>query len=97
MSVRTHTPSRSLKCASSKAAAAVEGVAFWTSVALPFAYPPLLAATTVSDLGVSTIGAVVVANALALVVGHGYDPGSDENEPESASDDRLAHAEEVAE
>jgi len=96
MSVRTHTPTRSLHRASSKAAAAVEGVAFWTSVALPFTYLPLFAATTVSNLGVSTIGVVVVANAVALVVGHDYDPGRDDR-TESGSDDQLAQGEEAVE
>jgi hypothetical protein len=79
MSVRTHSPSRSLHRVSSTAATAVEGAAFWTSVALPFTYLPLLAASTVTDLGVPTIGAIVVANALALVVGHGYDPAETED------------------
>lgn len=80
MSVRTHSPSRSLDRAASKASAAVRGVAFWSSVAIPFAYPPLLAVSTVTDVGVPVIAAVVVANAVTLVVGHGYDPGREEGE-----------------
>ena len=78
MSVQAHSSSRSLGRAASKASTAVRSAAFWSSVALPFAYPPLLAASTVTDLGVSVIAAVVVANALALVVGHSHDPGRGE-------------------
>ena len=83
MSVRKQSPSRSLDRAVRRCVDVVEGVAFWTSVALPLAYPPLLAATALSDVGPAVVAAVVVANAVALVVGHDYRP---ENEDGSAGE-----------
>lgn len=64
------------RSASSLAAVTVTGVravAFWVAVALPFCYLPLL----VGGLGggeLTLLAALVVANALALVVGHEHAP-----------------------
>jgi hypothetical protein len=49
----------------------VQAAAFWAAVTLPLAYLPALA------LGIDTMSArivatLLVANAVALVVGHGY-------------------------
>jgi len=50
----------------------VRGLAFWTAVALPFLYLPLL----VSGLGSQPVRlaflAMVAINAVALWLGHGY-------------------------
>ncbi len=50
----------------------VRGIAFWTAIALPFLYVPLLASGLQSS-SVRTVFAVLVAcNAVALLVGHSY-------------------------
>ena len=52
--------------------APIKGVAFWTAIALPFLYLPLLA-TGLQSSGVRTaFGVLVLANALTLLVGHSY-------------------------
>lgn len=49
--------------------------AFWTAVALPFVYLPLLATGTATDYPLA-IGALLALNAVTLLFGHGYDPGA---------------------
>jgi hypothetical protein len=52
--------------------APIRWVAFWTAIALPFLYLPLLA-TGLQSSGVRTaFGVLVLANALTLLVGHSY-------------------------
>lgn len=51
----------------------VQALAFWAAIAIPFAYLPIL--TTGFEGGTSplwTFAALVVANVVALVIGHGY-------------------------
>jgi hypothetical protein len=48
-------------------------VAFWTAIALPFLYLPLLL-TGGQNTGV-VVTALVVVNVAALVVGHGHENG----------------------
>lgn len=51
----------------------VQAFAFWAAIALPFAYLPIL--TSGFEGGANPIGtfvALVVANVVALVLGHGY-------------------------
>ena len=50
----------------------VRGVAFWTAIALPFLYLPLLATGLQSSAVRTAFGVLVVANAVALLVGHSY-------------------------
>lgn len=50
----------------------VEAVAFWSAVALPFLYVPLLATGIPSQAEQTAFVALLVLNVLALVVGHGH-------------------------
>lgn len=50
----------------------VEALAFWAAIALPFAYLPLLYSGFESTSGVLLFAGLVVANVLALYVGHGH-------------------------
>ena len=93
--MRTRSPSRSLDRVCRKTAGAVEGAAFWASIALPVAYPPLLAAVALSEIGPTALTAVVAANVLVLVVGHGYAPDTETNA--AAPSARRSPDEEVAE
>ena len=57
-------------------AAPLRFVAFWTAIALPFLYLPLLIGGLTG--GEPTVfGALLLANAGALVVGHDYHSGVD--------------------
>lgn len=55
----------------------VQVVSFWTAALLPLTYLPLLAAGVVADHP-TTFLAVLCANAVAFVLGHGH------NHPETA-------------
>ncbi|MFB6191723.1 MAG: hypothetical protein ABEI11_00195 [Haloarculaceae archaeon] len=48
-----------------------QAAAFWLAIALPFAYLPALA-VGFETAPVRIFAALLVANAVALVVGHGY-------------------------
>jgi len=50
----------------------VRGVAFWLAIALPFLYVPLLASGLQSSSVRLAFVALVVCNALALLVGHSH-------------------------
>ncbi|WP_277542013.1 hypothetical protein [Haloarcula laminariae] len=50
----------------------IRGVAFWTAVALPFLYLPLLATGLQSSAVRTAFGALLLANAVSLLVGHSY-------------------------
>ncbi len=52
--------------------APIRGVAFWTAIALPFLYLPLLATGLQSSAVRTAFGVLVLANAVALLVGHSY-------------------------
>ena len=52
--------------------APIRGVAFWTAIALPFLYIPLLATGLQSTAVRTAFGVLVLANAVALLVGHSY-------------------------
>lgn len=55
--------------------AAVQAAAFWIGVLLPLAYVPLLLFTESSRIdGFGLLARVVAINALACIVGHGYEP-----------------------
>lgn len=49
--------------------------AFWTATGLPFVYLPMLFGGLAADHPL-TIAALLTLNALALLVGHGHDPGA---------------------
>lgn len=53
--------------------ASVRAWAFWSAVVLPAAYVPLVATGAVWDVPL-VFGALLTLNAVAFVVGHGYDP-----------------------
>lgn len=53
--------------------APVRAAAFWTAVALPLAYLPLLATGAVWDRPLAFC-TLLALNAAAALVGHGYDP-----------------------
>ena len=63
---------RSLPLRSKSVFGPVRGIAFWTAIALPFLYLPLL----VSGLGTpptrTAFVALVACNAVALLVGHSH-------------------------
>lgn len=50
----------------------VQGVAFWTAVVLPLVWLSLLLVPLPSGADLWVIGTLIVLNAAALVVGHGY-------------------------
>lgn len=50
----------------------VRGVAFWTAVTLPFLYVPLLATGLETSNQVTAFLALLLCNALALLVGHSH-------------------------
>jgi formate-dependent nitrite reductase membrane component NrfD len=52
--------------------AAVRGVAFWTAIALPFLYLPLLITGLNSGATRTAFVALVVCNAVTLLVGHAH-------------------------
>jgi len=51
---------------------AVRGVAFWTAIALPFLYVPLLVSGLNTGSTRAAFVALVACNAVALYVGHTY-------------------------
>jgi hypothetical protein len=54
---------------------AVRAAAFWAAIVLPIGYPFLLSAGLDGTNGLYFVGLLAV-NALALRIGHDYDPGS---------------------
>ncbi|WP_232745035.1 hypothetical protein [Halorubrum aethiopicum] len=54
---------------------AVRAAAFWAAIVLPIGYPFLLSAGLDGTNGLYFVG-LLAANAVALAVGHDYDPGS---------------------
>ena len=52
--------------------APIRGAAFWTAVALPFLYLPLLATGLQSSAVRTAFGALLLTNAVALLVGHSH-------------------------
>jgi len=52
--------------------APIRGIAFWIAIALPFLYVPLLASGLQSSPVRIVFAALVVCNAVALLVGHPY-------------------------
>ncbi len=52
--------------------APVRGVAFWTAIVLPFLYVPLLATGLQSSAVRTAFAVLVLANVIALFVGHSY-------------------------
>lgn len=53
----------------------VRGIAFWTAIALPFLHVPLLLSGLDSGSTAAAFLALLVANAVALFVGHPYRSG----------------------
>jgi len=52
--------------------APIRGVAFWTAIALPFLYLPLLATGLQSSAVRTAFGVLVLTNVVTLLVGHSY-------------------------
>jgi formate-dependent nitrite reductase membrane component NrfD len=52
--------------------APIRGIAFWIAIVLPFLYMPLLASGLQSGSVRTAFVALVVCNAVALLVGHSY-------------------------
>jgi hypothetical protein len=50
----------------------VRAAAFWLAIALPFAHLPMLAGGFGSETELLTFLALIAANAVALLVGHGH-------------------------
>ncbi|WP_281194626.1 hypothetical protein [Halorubrum sp. F4] len=70
----------------------VRAVAFWAAIVIPVGYPFLLYAGLDRTNGLIFVG-LLAANAVALALGHDYDPGStDEYGVSAASDVRNASA-----
>jgi len=63
--------SATLSSLSTGAATPLRAVGFYAAIGLPFVYLPLLA-DGVGPADAPVVGALLAANALALVVGHGY-------------------------
>jgi len=58
-----------------RVATVVRAVAFWTGVLLPLAHVPLLLLVDQGRVdGLPLVARLLVANAVAVVVGHGHDP-----------------------
>ena len=64
---------RSAASAAASMFAPVRAAAFWSAVALPLAYVPLVATGAAWDLPL-VFCALLALNALAFLVGHGHDP-----------------------
>ncbi|GAA0227654.1 hypothetical protein ACFFQF_11880 [Haladaptatus pallidirubidus] len=64
-------PRNAVESTARKLFAPVQFLSFWTAVALPFAYPPLLYHGYVSATTV-TFALLLALNMVAIVVGHGY-------------------------
>jgi hypothetical protein len=58
-----------LRSALHRATASIEAASFWSAVALPLVYVPLIVTGSGPPL---LLGALVALNALALVLGHGH-------------------------
>ncbi|MBX0294822.1 hypothetical protein [Haloarcula nitratireducens] len=52
--------------------APIRGIAFWTAIALPFLYLPLLASGLHSGSVRTAFAALVVCNAVSLLIGHSH-------------------------
>lgn len=52
----------------------VETASFWAAVGLPLVYVPMLIATPVSSGDARLVAALVTLHAVALLLGHSYDP-----------------------
>lgn len=52
--------------------APLRGIAFWTAIALPFLYVPLLASGLESESVRMAFTLLVVTNVVTLIVGHPY-------------------------
>jgi cytochrome b561 len=63
--VRRHVPSPSR---------AMRRVAFWTAVALPFLYVPLLVSGVATSGERGALVLMLAFNVVSLYAGHGYDP-----------------------
>ncbi|MBX0325732.1 hypothetical protein EGH21_22200 [Halomicroarcula sp. F13] len=50
----------------------LRGIAFWTAIALPFLYLPLLASGLETPAVRTAFAALVACNAVALLLGHSY-------------------------
>ncbi|WP_226003925.1 hypothetical protein [Natrinema salinisoli] len=50
----------------------IRAAGFWTAIALPILYPPLLATGLSSSLEASAFVVLIVGHLLALYVGHGH-------------------------
>ena len=59
----------------SVAARPLRTVGFWTAVCLPFVHVPLLLSGIASAADAVAFAVLLAANLLALVLGHGHDPG----------------------
>ncbi|WP_435065311.1 hypothetical protein [Halobaculum sp. EA56] len=55
----------------------VTAVAFWAAVVLPFVSLIALFFVPRTPAGLAVVAALLAANAVALVLGHDYEPGSD--------------------
>lgn len=60
-----------VEAAGKKLLAPVQFVGFWSAIALPFGYLPLLYSGPVSD-SADALALLFVLNLVAMVVGHGY-------------------------
>jgi hypothetical protein len=67
---------------------AVRAAAFWTAIVLPIGYPFLLSAGLDGTNGLYFLG-LLAANALALRIGHDYDPGASDDLGVTARPDRA--------
>lgn len=54
--------------------ASLQFVGFWSAIALPFVYVPYLLTGLSGALDTAVLVGLVLLNAVALYVGHGYDP-----------------------
>ena len=52
----------------------VQTVSFWAAIGLPILYVPLLMTTPVTTGDERLVAALVVLHAVALLLGHSYDP-----------------------
>jgi len=72
----TSTPGLRQTVALETVVAPLRATSFYAAVALPLAYVPLLLAGLETVPQVTTFTALLALNLIALVVGHGHDPGA---------------------
>ena len=65
-----------LRTASQHVFTPVRAAGFWSAIALPFLYVPLVATGLETEAELSVFLALLAANVIAIALGHSHSPGS---------------------